>query len=460
MKENNIQNNIQFIDNLEFWVSNGKSFIKSYLQPLNFNVIGTRFNKERTRVQYLLLNNIISRDNLEIGFEIENNSYIKDREHQFIIVTSSISSKDIEFHSKHQQHGDFIQNITFYCRDIKAAFNKSIEGGAISVLEPIIEKFNNELDIVERAVIQSPFKDLNHTFINRDIGSLEEKQSNNPLRLFPQFNALNDLDNFNVDSRSLLFKSLNGITGSLDHVATCVKHGEMNHFVQWYHKCLNFKLLSDSVNDGDNLENELILDKNFYVISKKDFKYTKKENIGLKMAVLSNQPSNTQHYKTPPIQFVISEAIEGGEGQIEQFIHYFNGSGVQHLAFNSSDIFKAVDNAKSQKLEFVYIPESYYNKLDERLKHLFPNGIPEELKSSLMKYRILIDSDSEQIINQSNNKDIGYIKQIFTKYISDSPTIFFELIERSNALGFGKGNIIALFESLEKESESKIVLNK
>ncbi|KAM9972003.1 hypothetical protein ACTFIW_011993 [Dictyostelium discoideum] len=484
--DNHIHNNIQFIDCLEFWVSNAKSFIKSFLQPMNFEVIGMRFNDERSRIQYLLLNNVISRSNLQNQFQIENNSYIKPIQgNQFIKVTSSISPNDLDFHSKIQKHGDFIQNISFYCNDINLAYNKSINNGAKSVQLPMKEYFKNCKDIVETAIIESPFKDLQHTFINRNITSFDDDDDNNnknnnydnnnkeifgnPLFLYPEFQEIKDKELFKIEKDKEYSSSINGCTGSLDHIATCIKNGEMNYFVEWYRKCLGFKLLSDkdsvATDESENFENELILDKNFYVITKSDFKYTKKENIGLKMAVLSNQPLNTSFHKTPPIQFVISEAIQGGEGQIEQFIHYFGGEGVQHLAFNSNNIFKAVEIAKSQKLEFVYIPQSYYSKLDERLKHLFPNSIPKILKENLMKFGILIDSDA--ITNENNNsnnndnhsqnnteinQNIGYIKQIFTKYINDRPTMFFELIERSNALGFGKGNIIALFESLEKES--------
>ncbi|KAK5575369.1 hypothetical protein RB653_010628 [Dictyostelium firmibasis] len=467
--DNHIQNNIQFVDCLEFWVSNAKSFIKSFLQPMNFEVIGMRFNQERSRIQYLLLNNVLSRDSLHKQFQIENNSYIKPMQgNQFIKVTSSISPNDFDFHSKHQRHGDFIQNISFYCNDINLAYNKSINNGAKSVQLPMKEYFKNCRDTVETAIIESPFKDLQHTFINRNITTFYQHDNNsnsfgNPLFLYPEFEEIKDKELFKIQDKE---ESMRGGTGSLDHIATCIKNGEMGYFVEWYRKCLGFKLLSDSVDESENLENELILDKNFYVITKSDFKYTKKENIGLKMAVLSNQPLNTPYHKTPPIQFVISEAIQGGEGQIEQFIHYFGGEGVQHLAFNSNSIFKAVEIAKSQKLEFVYIPQSYYSKLDERLIHLFPNSIPKILKENLMRFGILIDSDAITTTSapneidkdsQSNNnieinQNIGYIKQIFTKYITDRPTMFFELIERSNALGFGKGNIIALFESLEKES--------
>eukprot|EP01132_Coremiostelium_polycephalum_P002017 gene2017-2484_t len=317
----------------------------------------------------------------------------------------------------------------FKKKNVKDVYLKAIEGGAKAIKEPTLDEY------IESAIIQSPFDDLIHTFIHRDF----KPTSSNPLILFPDFQPIDHSHSFSVCELPSV-----PITGSIDHIATCVKNGQLQEFVDWYYRCLDFKLLKD---ESNNEENEYIIDKNYYVITKSDFRFTTKENVGLKMAVLSNQPASIKNSQIPPIMFVISEAIKEGAGQVEQFIQFNNGPGVQHLAFNTSHIFEAVDYASRNKLEFVRVPNSYYDHLPQRqeLKSILPNLSDQDL-TNLKKFNILIDAD----FNNINN---GYIKQIFTKSICDSPTIFFELIKRSDALGFGKGNIIALFESMEKETQ-------
>jgi len=316
-------NNIQLIDYLEFWVSNAKAFIKSYLEPLNFYVIGSKFNAKRTRIQYLLSNSLGE-------LEIEDNQRVKSFDQQFIIVTSSISAQDTEFFSKIALHGDFIQNISFICKNVISAYEKATKEGAQSISEPILEELKDN-SFYQSCSIQSPFNDLIHTFVNRKI----TYHNNDPIHLFPGFNPVPTSPQTNNSGGGCEKLQL---TGALDHIATCVEPGNLPKYIDWYYKCMGFKLTAEE-SETDTLENELILDKNFYVIKKSDFKFIKKDNIGLKMAVLSNQPSKTQHFKVPPIQLVISEAMENGEGQIEQYIQYFNGGGVQHLAFHSFDIF-------------------------------------------------------------------------------------------------------------------------
>ncbi|KAF2071153.1 hypothetical protein CYY_007528 [Polysphondylium violaceum] len=433
MNKGMFHNNIQLIDYLEFWVCNGKAFIKSYLEPLNFYIIGSKFNEKRTRIQYLLSNSLGQ-------LEIVDNLRVKSFDQQFIIVTSSISSKDTEFFEKTALHGDFIQNISFICRDINEAYEKAIKEGAQSISEPMTQELKGD-SFYKSCSIQSPFNDLIHTFVNRKI----TYHNSNPLHLFPGFNPVAIVNSEGEKPLQL--------TGALDHIATCVEPGNLPKYIDWYYRCMGFKLTAEEC-DTDSLENELVLDKNFYVIKKSDFKFIKKDNIGLKMAVLSNQPSNTKHFKVPPIQLVISEAMENGEGQIEQYIQYFNGGGVQHLAFHSFDIFKTVQHSKKEKLEYIYVPDSYYDGLHER----FP-WITDEMKLNLKNSRVLIDSDnslSKDIVDETEQK-VGFINQIFTKYCNDRPTLFFELIQRVDGLGFGKGNIIALFEALETE---KVSVNK
>ncbi|KYR01697.1 4-hydroxyphenylpyruvate dioxygenase-like protein [Tieghemostelium lacteum] len=447
--------NLEFIDYIEFWVGNSKAFIKSYLEPLNFHVIGYFNNPINSRVQYLLFNRDPSTSDYQRIRIFDNSILDKRSDYQFIIVTSSISPSDTEFQTKHQLHGDFIQNIAFYCTDIQKVYQKAVySDSTIAIMSPSIKTFGAS-NSVEMAQIQSPFPDVIHTFVKRDL----RVHFHNPLNLFPEFLPVSQLGNAFAShplSPSQDGASLQGVeespsnrnTCALDHVACCVLMDQIPNYTQWYFDKLGFRLMYDQNAHSDSEENEFVLNQNYYVIDKSDFKFTKTENVGLKMAVLSNQGTNYETSQVPPIIIVISEGIKEGRGQIEQYLKFNGGAGIQHLAFNTPDIFQSVNYAVNHKFEFVQVPDSYYKSLSNRteLEHILPTLTPQCVQN-MQKYKILIDSD------QNNKK--GYIQQIFSKYLCDKPTIFFELIQRSSALGFGKGNIIALFESIEKENEMK-----
>ena len=127
-----------------------------------------------------------------------------------------------------------------------------------------------------------------------------------------------------------------------------------------------------------------------------------------------------------------------GLGQIEEYIDYYEGSGCQHIAVATDDIIKTVASLKARGVDFLYVPDTYYDTVQERV-----GEINEDLES-LKKLGVLIDRDEE-----------GYLLQIFTKPVLDRPTMFFEVIQRCGATSFGKGNFQALFEAIEKEQESR-----
>ncbi|HZY80978.1 MAG TPA: VOC family protein, partial [Cyclobacteriaceae bacterium] len=122
------------------------------------------------------------------------------------------------------------------------------------------------------------------------------------------------------------------------------------------------------------------------------------------------------------------------KSQIEEYLDFYKGPGVQHIAIATEDIIKTVSELRERGVEFLYVPENYYEDVKERV-----GAINEDL-AALKKQNILIDRDEE-----------GYLLQIFTKPVQDRPTVFFEIIERNGAKSFGKGNFKALFESIERE---------
>jgi 4-hydroxyphenylpyruvate dioxygenase len=139
------------------------------------------------------------------------------------------------------------------------------------------------------------------------------------------------------------------------------------------------------------------------------------------------------------LKFPINEPAEGKrKSQIEEYIEYYKGAGAQHIAVATRDIVACVSALGKQGVEFLAIPESYYDEVPERI------GDIEEDLADLRRLGILVDRDDE-----------GYLLQIFTKPVGDRPTVFFEIIERHGSRGFGEGNFKALFEAIEREQERR-----
>jgi 4-hydroxyphenylpyruvate dioxygenase len=152
-------------------------------------------------------------------------------------------------------------------------------------------------------------------------------------------------------------------------------------------------------------------------------------------ALMSKVMSNGNGF----VKFPINEPAEGKKkSQVEEYLEFFNGEGVQHVAIATKDIVKTVTEIQKRGVEFLNIPTSYYDELPARVGH-----IDEDLEP-LKRLGILVDRDNE-----------GYLLQIFTKPVEDRPTLFFEIIQRKGAKSFGKGNFKALFEALEKEQERR-----
>jgi 4-hydroxyphenylpyruvate dioxygenase len=139
------------------------------------------------------------------------------------------------------------------------------------------------------------------------------------------------------------------------------------------------------------------------------------------------------------VKFPINEPAEGKKkSQVEEYLDFYNGEGVQHVAIATKDIVKTVTEIQKRGIEFLNIPSTYNDELPARVGH-----IDEDLEP-LQPLGILVDRDNE-----------GYLLQIFTKPVEDRPTLFFEIIQRKGAKSFGKGNFKALFEALEKEQDRR-----
>jgi 4-hydroxyphenylpyruvate dioxygenase len=152
-------------------------------------------------------------------------------------------------------------------------------------------------------------------------------------------------------------------------------------------------------------------------------------------ALMSKVMSNGNGY----VKFPINEPAEGKKkSQVEEYLEFYNGEGVQHVALATKDIVHTVTELRNRGVEFLQVPKSYYDDLLERV------GKIDEDIAPLRELGILVDRDEE-----------GYLLQLFTKPVQDRPTLFFEIIQRKGAKSFGKGNFKALFEAIEREQEQR-----
>jgi 4-hydroxyphenylpyruvate dioxygenase len=192
----------------------------------------------------------------------------------------------------------------------------------------------------------------------------------------------------------------------VDHCVGNVELGKMDEWVGFYEKVMGFSLLATF--DDKDISTE----------------YT---------ALMSKVVTNGNGY----IKFPLNEPADGKKkSQIEEYLDFYRGPGVQHIAIATDNIIETVTELRNRGVEFLYVPDNYYDDVLDRV-----GSIQEEFEP-LRKLNILIDRDEE-----------GYLLQIFTKPLEDRPTLFFEIIQRRGAKSFGKGNFKALFESIEREQE-------
>jgi 4-hydroxyphenylpyruvate dioxygenase len=190
----------------------------------------------------------------------------------------------------------------------------------------------------------------------------------------------------------------------VDHCVGNVGWGEMNTWVKFYEEVLGFKVIISF--DDQDISTEY-------------------------SALMSKVVSNGNGF----VKFPINEPAEGKKrSQIEEYLDFYHGPGVQHIAVATDDILKTVAEMRNRGVDFLVVPESYYEDLIDRV------GAIDEDVAALKNLNILVDRDPE-----------GYLLQIFTKPVEDRPTVFYEIIQRKGATSFGKGNFKALFESIERE---------
>jgi 4-hydroxyphenylpyruvate dioxygenase len=301
---------------------------------------------------------------------------------RLVLTTALVPDHDINRH--YELHGDGVKVLALWVDDAVSAFNETVKRGAKPYLQP--ETITDEFGSVTRSGIHT-YGETVHIFIERN--SYEGP-------FLPGYKAWNT--NYNPSDIGLLY---------VDHCVGNVDWGQMNTWCAFYRDVMGFDQLV-SFDDKDISTD-----------------YT-----ALMSKVMANDNMR--------IKFPINEPAEGKKkSQIEEYIDYYKGSGVQHIAVATDDIIFTVSELRRRGVEFLEVPDSYYGQsLLDRV------GVIDERIEDLRNLRILVDRDED-----------GYLLQLFTKPVVDRPTVFFEIIQRKGAKSFGKGNFKALFEAIEREQE-------
>jgi len=301
---------------------------------------------------------------------------------RFVLTGSLEPDSDIAAHV--HRHGDGVRDVALRVPDAEEAWQVATARGARSVEEPHI--LEDEHGKVVRAAIAT-YGDTIHSLIQRD-------EYAGPF--LPGYRATED------DAPEAGIKAI-------DHVVGNVELGAMNTWASYYADVMGFKNLIHFRDDQISTEYTALMSKVMWDGSGR-------------------------------VKFPLNEPAEGKrKSQIQEYLEFYRGAGVQHIALLTNDILGAVTELRARGVQFLRVPETYYDEVRDRFADL-----PEVHVEELAGRSILADRDEE-----------GYLLQIFTKPVVDRPTVFFEIIERHGSRGFGLGNFKALFEAIEREQAER-----
>ncbi len=308
------------------------------------------------------------------------------RQHKLTFVLTTPLRPENEIADHIYKHGDGVKYLALKVEDATSAWEETTKRGGRSFMEP------QRLQDANGEVVMSgihTYGDTVHLFIER---------ANYRGAFMPHFRPWSN-PHFAPPDTGLLY---------VDHCVGNVDWNGMNQWVKFYEEVMGFRnILSFDDNDIST-------------------EYS---------ALMSKVMSNGNGY----VKFPINEPAEGKrKSQVEEYLEFYRGEGVQHVAMATADIVKTVQDLKSRGVEFLQVPTSYYDDLLDRV-----GSIDEDL-GPLKELGILVDRDDE-----------GYLLQLFSKPVQDRPTVFFEIIQRKGAKSFGKGNFKALFEAIEREQADR-----
>jgi 4-hydroxyphenylpyruvate dioxygenase len=326
---------------------------------------------------------VIAYNGLETGSKQEA-SYVLRQGHITFVLVSPLRA-DHPDNSRLVLHGDGVQDIALEVQDVSAAYKVATDRGAVGVRPPTL--LEDEHGVYEYATIRA-YGDTTHSFVNRDRYK----------GVFaPGYRAL---DPERYSPRTFHPVGLKAI----DHIVCNVEEGQMDKWVDFYQRIMGFSQLVHFDDKDISTEYTALMSK---VV----------QGGGGRIKFPINEPAKSRR-----------------RSQIEEYLQFYGGPGVQHIALATGDIVETVRALRHNDVSFLRVPGTYYDMLPERV-----GPIHEDMRD-LSELGILVDRDDE-----------GYLLQIFTQPVEDRPTLFFEIINRRGSRSFGKGNFKALFEAIERE---------
>lgn len=298
---------------------------------------------------------------------------------RFVLTTALHPDHEITRHVA--QHGDGVKVLALWVDDAEKSFYETMSRGAKAHTQPQV--LTDEFGEVKIAAIYT-YGETVHKFVER---------KNYKGAFMPGYKPMQSA-----------YKSVPVGLEYVDHCVGNVELGRMNEWVKFYEDVLGFKMIITF--DDKDISTEY-------------------------SALMSKVVSNGNGF----VKFPINEPAEGKKkSQIDEYLEFYHGAGVQHIAIITNNIIETVTSLKDRGVEFLAVPQTYYDDLTQRV------GKIDEDMEDLSRLGILVDRDEE-----------GYLLQLFTKPVEDRPTVFFEIIQRKGARSFGKGNFKALFEAIERE---------
>ncbi|KAH7370745.1 4-hydroxyphenylpyruvate dioxygenase-like protein [Rhexocercosporidium sp. MPI-PUGE-AT-0058] len=384
--------NFHGYDHITWYVGNAKQAASFYTTRLGFYTIAYKGLETGSRY---IASHVVANGNVRFVLTSPIKSYSCLDGDEPISLEERSLLKEIYAHL--EKHGDAVKDVAFEVDNVASVYNQAVDQDAVSVQAPRI--LSDENGSVTTAIIRT-YGDTTHTLISRD--------SYNGVFL-PGYKSI---PSSKVDPLQHLLPSVK--LEAIDHCVGNQDWGAMEAACAYYERCLSFHRFW-SVDDSQ-------ISTEFSALN----------------SIVMASPNNV-------VKMPINEPAPGKKkSQIEEYVDFYGGAGVQHIALRTNDIISAVSNMRARGVEFINVPETYYTTMRMRLKNDKRSWKLQEDFDTIQRLNILIDFDEG-----------GYLLQLFTKPLMDRPTVFIEIIQRNDFDGFGAGNFKSLFEAIEREQAER-----
>jgi 4-hydroxyphenylpyruvate dioxygenase len=384
--------NFNGYDHITWYVGNAKQAASYYTTRLGFYTIAYKGLETGSRY---IASHVVANGSIRFVLTSPLKSYTALDGDEPIISQERSELKEIYRHL--ERHGDAVKDVAFEVDDVEAVYAQAVQQDAVSVQAP--RTTYDEDGSVTTAIIRT-YGDTTHTLISR---------SSYQGTFLPGFKAV---PSSKVDPLQKLLPSIQ--LEAIDHCVGNQDWGKMEEACAYYEKCLSFHRFW-SVDDSQ-------ISTEFSALN----------------SIVMASPNNV-------VKMPINEPAPGKKkSQIEEYVDFYGGAGVQHIALRTKDIISAVSNLRARGVEFINVPSTYYTTMRQRLKTDRRSWKLQEDFDTIERLNILIDFDEG-----------GYLLQLFTKPLMDRPTVFLEIIQRNEFDGFGAGNFKSLFEAIEREQAER-----